>query len=501
MPNVLISFIGRDDVREEGALNRTGPLFHLINSRRYSEIHLFVDTHTKVAAETLRSEYGKKFQVRTKLIRGEGDPKPQSPPRKPEEMTIKLYEFSECQDYENGKGRLLRQLELLPDELGSKEMHIHLNAWNSATVSAITVLVVSGLFQAELVQVQVPVGGLDADAVISTIAMPEQQHAVELGVYPRLREPAEKAVAAELVSLYGADREFCRVVDGAFQYCCSSDGHMLLEGPPGSGKAKLAHFIYEVSSKGRGVPFVEVDCSLPEGTLGDILFREGRNAFDRGAGGVLFLRKLDRLSSEMQAALVARMKKLKASPVRIIGASAEDVSRLISERELRSDLLEFMSGRFTLPALNARSDVNQLAEYLLAGWNLVHGRSLSFSAAVKARLRAYDWPGNVSELRGVVFSSAEQCQGNVINLRDISIGEGASQSYIAGVEGLPEPAHGFSLPLYLKDVQAQIVQKALDITGGNQTKAGALLGMERGPMGRCVREHNLRAARKPSRRL
>lgn len=501
MPNALVSFIGRDDVRDAGVLNRSGPLFHLINSKRYSEIHLCVDRHTKEVAEALRSEFGERLVIRRKFIRGGDEPEPKSSSRNPEAITIKLHEFPECQDYQSSKDRLLRQLKSFSEELGLGELHIHMNAWNSATVSAITVLIVSGEVQAELVQVQVPVGGLDGDAVISTIAMPEQRNAVELGGYSPLRGPVDEAVAKELVGLFGLDREFCRVVDGAYHYCRSSGGHMLIEGPPGSGKATLARFIHEVSREGKAVPFQEVDCSLPEVTLENILFHEGRSAFDRASSGMLFLRNLDRLSPEMQAALVAKMKKLKTSPMRIVGSSSGEVSRLIAKRELRSDLLEFMNGRFALPALVARSDLNQLAEYILAEWNFVNGRSLSFSATVKARLSAYEWPGNVSELRSVVLSSAEQCLGNVINLKDLSMDAVALPSPASDADNLPDPFLGFNLPSYLKGMQARMVQKALDMTGGNQTKAGALLGMERGAMGRCVREYGLRAARKPSRRI
>ena len=90
------------------------------------------------------------------------------------------------------------------------------------------------------------------------------------------------------------------------------------------------------------------------------------------------------------------------------------------------------------------------------------------------KLQQYPWPGNVRELENVVENGAILSHGEVITEEDLELAPVAR----SGIEQtIPEPAPGFLIEEYLSDQRNKIIDKALNLSGGNRSKAARLLGI------------------------
>ncbi|MFQ5657400.1 MAG: helix-turn-helix domain-containing protein, partial [Candidatus Methylomirabilales bacterium] len=122
------------------------------------------------------------------------------------------------------------------------------------------------------------------------------------------------------------------------------------------------------------------------------------------------------------------------------------------------------------------------------------GRRLSDAAAVA--LSQYHWPGNVRELRHVMERAVISSTGEVIQLKDLSIGPSSSAT-----KQMPQvqeadlaaqfPAGGISLPRW----ERQLIEKALQSTGGNTTQAARVLGITRDTLRSRMRKYKIRRHR------
>ena len=202
---------------------------------------------------------------------------------------------------------------------------------------------------------------------------------------------------------------------------------VLVVGERGTGKELIAERLHRLSSRWGG-PLVTMNCAaLPETLIEAELFgheagaftgatraREGR--FEEADGGTLFLDELGTLSMAAQERLLRAVEygevtRIGSSrpirvDVRIVGATNEDLPKMVDAEKFRADLLDRLCFEvITLPPLRVREgDVDVLSEYF--------GRRMAaelewpswpgFGEVATRALQAYLWPGNVRELRNVV---------------------------------------------------------------------------------------------------
>lgn len=483
----LISFIGRDDLNASGGLNRSGPLFRLLQSRSFGEAFLFFSTRTRKAADELKAEFGGSTRKRPILLAQSASSKAASAP------LVRAEEFPELQDFE----RMKKLLELKVREVSSgrseSDVSIHMDGWRASTVAALTVLVASQRIRARLVQVQLPFGDPDGPPVISELSLPEKRKIGTLGVGPvppQLDQASQILNAAERVGLVGADSRFCSLLEAAHRCSLIAGMHVLIGGEAGTGKLLLARFMHALIGPGGQVPWIKVDCRLDSETVAKMLFDPGASAYSQAHGGCLVLQHVDALSRALQAKLIAKLERSHAMNPRVIATSGKDVSGLVVKGEFESELYERLRGRLQVLPLRERTDVNFLAGHFLDDWNRLNGTSLSLSAGLKSHFKKHDWPANVAGLKSAVIAAAECASGKVLKLGDVVSLTSSSQKKLPEID-LPEFGSDFSLPNHLAGIEARMVQEALHKTRGNQTAAGALLGMEKGPIGRCVRKYGL----------
>jgi len=270
---------------------------------------------------------------------------------------------------------------------------------------------------------------------------------------------------------------------------------VLLTGETGTGKELAATVIHDASPRSFR-PFIKAACQAPSEVLLETeLFADeparssGAHAkrtgiFSLADGGTVFLDEIGELALPLQAKLVRFLddnarhhdRGSFAAPidVQIVAATARQLEESVERGRFRRDLHERLN-RFPIavPPLRARTeDIPLLIEYFIDTFNAELGKNvLGATTAAYQRLQRYGWPGNVRELRNVVERAMLLSGRDRLDADDFA--------------GLALPASwpdGFELPalgVNLEALEQRLVVQALERCRGNQTRAAALLGLNR----------------------
>jgi DNA-binding NtrC family response regulator len=270
---------------------------------------------------------------------------------------------------------------------------------------------------------------------------------------------------------------------------------VLLTGESGTGKDLAAKVIHYNSDRA-GRPFMNITCSaLPEALLESELFGHERGAFtdarqqkmgllETADGGTVFLDEIGEMVPALQAKLLRFLEERAFRrvggaadirvDVRVIAATNRDLEEAVREGKFREDLyyrLNVMT--IELPPLRNRpQDIPVLASYFIDTFNTEFKKNVrGLSREARETLERYTWPGNVRELRNAVERAMLLAEAATLEASDFASLAGRRQV----AAGFELPADGVDLDLLERD----LVRQALRRTGGNQTKAAALLGLNR----------------------
>ncbi|MEW5783367.1 MAG: sigma-54 interaction domain-containing protein [Pseudomonadota bacterium] len=271
-----------------------------------------------------------------------------------------------------------------------------------------------------------------------------------------------------------------------------SDATVMLQGESGTGKELVAKAIHDASRRASR-PFVAVDCSgLTETLFESELFGHEKGAFtgaamrriglvEAASGGTLFLDELGDIPLGLQVKLLRLLETgtfrrvgasdfLKAD-VRLISATHRNLRAMVAEGRFRQDLYYRLNTfPIHLPALRERiEDVPLLAEALLA--RVAPGRSLRLSEEALACLMAYDYPGNVRELRNVLERATLLCDGDVI------LPEHLPPELIHGGDATVPSGGPVVAAQTLEDIEDVALRRRLVAHHGNRKALAAELGI------------------------
>jgi DNA-binding NtrC family response regulator len=275
-------------------------------------------------------------------------------------------------------------------------------------------------------------------------------------------------------------------------------------GESGTGKEHVANWIHRESSRA-GEPFVTVNCGgLQPSLLLDTLFGHDRGAFtgadcqrsgvfETAHGGTVFLDELGELCPEGQAALLRVLEtgeitrvgasRARRIDVRIVAATHRNLDDMVEKGTFRHDLyyrLRVLS--LTVPPLRERrGEIKLLADFftkLAAERYSCEIRAISSEAM--SLLEAFDWPGNVRQLKNVVTQAAVMSSGAEIGPADLPTELGA------GTPRVTQPADSSSFAKWpsegsyrerLRAFEINLIVRALDEHQGNQRRAARSLDM------------------------
>jgi two-component system response regulator HydG len=309
----------------------------------------------------------------------------------------------------------------------------------------------------------------------------------------------------------GSSTQMNEVID-RLKRIAPTDASVLIEGATGTGKELVAQAIHQNSPRKKR-PFVALNCAaLSENILESELFGHVKGAFTDAStdrvgkfeyahGGTLFLDevgdmplatqiKLLRVLESGEITRVGSNEAIKVN-VRILSATNRNLEDAIAAGAFRSDLYHRLKVvTVALPRLVERSqDIPLLIEHFIRQFAKRHSKQIkSMSTPARRRLIAYDWPGNVRQLRNVIESMVVVDYDGVLDVDDLP----SELSSAAEPAAVPADSNlGQLVGKPLTDVERLFIRETLQATGGNREEAARMLGIGERTLYRKIKEFGL----------
>ncbi len=267
-----------------------------------------------------------------------------------------------------------------------------------------------------------------------------------------------------------------------------SKATVLITGESGTGKEVLAKYLHRISDRAQG-PFVAINCAaLPEHLLESELFGYEKGAFsgaytrrigkfELAHGGTILLDEITEMPLSLQAKLLRVLQESEVDrlggaypvkiDVRVIATTNRNLQEEVQNGRFREDLYFRLNViPVHLPPLRERpEDISLLAMHFLREFAARYKRPVQgFAEGVLERLSHYHWPGNIRELRNLVERAVLLAQGKWITLADLF-----PQDLQTKEENTPLRP--------LKEMEREMILKALRAVNGNRQKAAEILGI------------------------
>jgi Nif-specific regulatory protein len=291
---------------------------------------------------------------------------------------------------------------------------------------------------------------------------------------------------------------------------------ILILGESGTGKEIIARKIHAWSPRANA-PFVAINCgAITLELVGSELFGHEKGAFtganaqrkgkfELANGGSLFLDEIGDLPADSQAMLLRVLQEKEfqrvggsaniRTDVRIIAATNRDLKRAIQEKTFREDLyyrLNVVS--LVIPSLRERpEDIPLLIDHFTHRFcREVNRPTLQIEASAIELLESYAWPGNVRELQNVI-ERAVVLSPPGSNITEESFPPEIRESpFGTALEPLSNSGPIPKMVEGMNQFKKDLLRRALEKTGGNQTEAAKLLGLQRTYLARMIRTLGLR---------
>jgi two-component system, NtrC family, response regulator HydG len=311
--------------------------------------------------------------------------------------------------------------------------------------------------------------------------------------------------------MIGASPAFLRAYE-LVEKVAKSQSTVLLLGETGVGKEMFARSLHALGSR-RSKPFVAVNCgALPENLIEAELFgvekgaytgadRSRAGRFELAKGGTIFLDEIGELSAGAQVKLLRVLQtgeferigdtRTRTAEIRIVAATNRNLTERMKEGGFRADLFFRLNGfPITIPPLRERrEDILPLAAHFIRKISAREGKAITgMTDEAQETLLAYDWPGNIRELENVIERSVILTEsGNKIDLPFMK--EAPSFAAPASPAAIAEEAKQISETdiarkviggaIAIGDIEAKVIEIALERSDGNLSKAARLIGMSR----------------------
>ena len=314
----------------------------------------------------------------------------------------------------------------------------------------------------------------------------------------------------------------------------NSRATVLILGETGTGKEMIAKAIH-FNSPRKDKPFVRVNCGAMTSTLleselfghvkgsftGAIRDKLGR--FEAADGGTIFLDEIGTMEPVLQVKLLRVLQEREFErvgdtatvkvDVRVLAATNVDLQEEVARDNFREDLFYRLNvvSIYLPPLRNRREDIPRLIDFFLERYNKMNQRNLRrISRETLNILTRYPWPGNVRELenaveRAVVLSGNEDFSEDLLPLTIRMFAQQRRTS--PSSESIDQLAHrmaeqavaefdireGEIYGLVIDQIEAALIEKALNRCGGVKTRAADFLGINRNTLNKKVKDLNIEA--------
>lgn len=340
------------------------------------------------------------------------------------------------------------------------------------------------------------------------------RRALELGDLRRQMDALKRSLISDQLEhgeAFSSIVTVSRKMRSLFQYLeavAGSGEPVLITGETGTGKELLAESVHRLS--GRSGEFVPVNVAgLDDALLSDTLFGHRKGAFSgadssregmvaRAAGGTLFLDEIGDLTPASQIKLLRLLQErqyfplgsdvAKISDARILCATHRDLAAEIAGETFRSDLFYRLSvHQVEIPPLRKRrEDIPALVAFFAAeAAASLDKKAPEATPELLTLLDNYHFPGNVRELRAMVFDAvARHKSGAVLSAKSFRKTVKQQLGNKTAFKGSATRAGNDDRFVTLKEAERLHIEEALRRAGGNQGTAAALLGISRPALNR-----------------
>ena len=318
-----------------------------------------------------------------------------------------------------------------------------------------------------------------------------------------LKEQLQKRYGLE--NMIGHSRAMERIFELIRQISPSSCT-VLITGDSGTGKELVARAIHQLSPR-KDKPFIPIHCAaLSPSLLESELFGHERGAFtgaisqkkgkfEIADGGTIFLDEISEIPLEIQVKLlrflemreferVGGTRTIKVD-IRFLAASNANLEPLVQEGRLREDLYYRLNVvRIKLPTLRERrEDIPLLVNTFIGEFSRANRKKVTaITPRALQMLQAYNWPGNIRELKNCVESMVVLTKKTVLGVEDLP----------ARFQTEKPPELSALSSLNIKTMEKELVRNALAQSSGNKRQAAELLGISRRTLYRKMEEYGLK---------
>jgi Nif-specific regulatory protein len=305
------------------------------------------------------------------------------------------------------------------------------------------------------------------------------------------------------------DSDVIRKLVAQARQVANSMASTLILGESGTGKELLARLIHQ-SSPRKEKHLVTLNCAaLPESLMEAELFGYEKGAFTGATArkigkfeladeGTIFLDEIAEMSPQMQAKLLRVLQDgifyrvggttPISVDIRVIAATNKDISEEVKAGRFREDLYYRLNVvELYLPPLRERkSDIPVLARHFVDTFQREKGYSnLQISREAMDKMVQYDWPGNIRELRNALERAVVMGNGEELLPEDLPMlfSAGSTRDHI--------PV-GISLQEAVDEFKKEFIKENLKSTGGNQSRAAKVMGIQRTYLSRLVSKYNIK---------
>ena len=288
-----------------------------------------------------------------------------------------------------------------------------------------------------------------------------------------------------------------------------SKSNILITGESGTGKGLVAQAIHEAGAR-KDKPFIAINCgAIPENLLESELFGHKKGAFTSAVddkkglitmanGGTLFLDEIGELPSALQVKLLHVIQTKELTPVgdtrvitvdvRIIAATNADLLQRVKEGRFREDLYYRLNViEIRMPALRERrDDIPVLIKHYRGIFSKEAGKNIKdIDYEATQALLAYDWPGNIRELRNTIERATVLADGEVITIHDLP-----DKFRTLDVEGVSTS----SLRQALDSFERDYIRRSLTENKGNKETTATKLGVDLATLYRKLKKLRIETA-------
>ena len=302
-------------------------------------------------------------------------------------------------------------------------------------------------------------------------------------------------------------------VSREIQKVAPTDSTVLLQGESGTGKELFARAIHQLSPR-RDRPFVAINCAaIPDTLIENELFGHEKGSFTGATGrqlgkfeladtGTIFLDEIGELGPAVQSKVLRVLQEHRfdriggtaviEADVRVVCATNRNLAEDVKQGRFREDLF-FRINVFpvTIPPLRARrDDIDALTDFFLLRFaRELNKRQLTITDEARARLRSYDWPGNIRELENCIERAAILCNNARIEAADLHLGAETSSSKLGEVLDLSGTLSE-AADRAMRNVEKTKIAEALARTA-SRNEAADLLGISPRTLAAKMKEHGL----------